>query len=293
VERAVEISPLGFFTVTCFNKASEDTGSHWFYFAAICCYSHRSKLFALSYTRCCLLSISPSLLLSFFCLHLLHEGKCQNVGRPGVTPDMTPETRSGELSLDELAREPSVYRGSSIRPSVSVSNSSLHLNRYYSDTRKARTRRQPTQAIHLHSCELSTRTEQEQSPWRYPIIPPSAVEPRTRCSPCTCGDNRCRRRRPGSGRHRRRIRQLLPVLDKTRLTRRSRHAVCALLQEMAHTSRAQGNTWRWELGSHGVGAGGRGGLHRVLCSEARWRGVLSVVSERGSAVAGECGGGFL
>lgn len=60
---------------------------------------------ALSYTCCSLLSISPTLLLSFFRLHLLHEGKCQNVGRLGLTPGMASKTRSGELSLDELARE--------------------------------------------------------------------------------------------------------------------------------------------------------------------------------------------
>jgi len=63
VERAVEFFPWGIFTFTSFNKASEDTGSHCFYFAAICCYSHCSKLYSLfpSFR----FSLSPSLLFSF------------------------------------------------------------------------------------------------------------------------------------------------------------------------------------------------------------------------------------
>ena len=90
----------------------------------------------LSNTRSSLLSFSTALLLSFFPLHLPYKWKCQNVGRPGMTPEitpevapeMTPETLSGGQSLDELAREPSVYREPSTRDAVSALSSSLSID---------------------------------------------------------------------------------------------------------------------------------------------------------------------
>jgi len=115
---------------------------------------------ALSYTCCSLLSVSPSLLHSFFRLHLVYEGKCQDVGRPEVAPEMTPKTLSGGQSVDDLAQEPSVYRESSIRHAVSLRiHLFISIYRYSSATQKARTQRQPTEAIHLHSWGASSCTE--------------------------------------------------------------------------------------------------------------------------------------
>ena len=86
---------------------------HCFYFAAICCHSHCSKLY----------SLFPTFLLSLSPLHLPYEGRCQNVGRPEMTPEMTPETLSGAQSLNEPAQQPSIYRERCVSDVVLVSNS--------------------------------------------------------------------------------------------------------------------------------------------------------------------------